>query len=100
VVRRLIADQALPASQAAATAPWIIARVDLSLPAVQAAVEAVHRGRPEKTEPQTARIPLEIEPSLQGGALCGSLPEAVRAVTVGQAGLNAGAVKNTPCGIE
>lgn len=58
VVRRLIADQALPASQAAATAPWIIARVDLSLPAVQAAVEAVHRGRElRKQNPKQPEFP-------------------------------------------
>jgi len=58
VVRRLIADQALPASQAAATAPWIIARVDLSLPAVQAAAEAVHRGRElRKQNPKQPEFP-------------------------------------------
>lgn len=45
VVRRLIAEQTLPATQVVPQAPWIIARESLSLPAVQAAVAAVHEGR-------------------------------------------------------
>jgi hypothetical protein len=45
VVRRLIAQGLLPAAQVVASAPWIIARGDLSLPVVQEQVEAVHQGR-------------------------------------------------------
>lgn len=45
VIRRLIADKTLPATQVVALAPWIISRESLSLPAVQAAVNAVHEGR-------------------------------------------------------
>jgi hypothetical protein len=45
VVRRLVAEHLLPATQVASSAPWIIARTDLSLPVVQAEVDAVHRGR-------------------------------------------------------
>ena len=45
VVRRLVAERLLPATQVAPSAPWIIARTDLSLPVVQAEVDAVHRGR-------------------------------------------------------
>lgn len=45
VVRRLIKERVLPASQVVVSAPWIIARADLSLAAVQAAVKVVHEGR-------------------------------------------------------
>jgi excisionase family DNA binding protein len=45
VVRRLIAEGTLPATQVVPRAPRIIARESLSLPGVQAAVEAVHQGR-------------------------------------------------------
>jgi excisionase family DNA binding protein len=45
VIRRLIADRTLPATQVVPRAPWIIARESISLPGVQAAVEAVHQGR-------------------------------------------------------
>jgi DNA invertase Pin-like site-specific DNA recombinase len=45
VIRRLIVARILPATQVVPRAPWIIARESLSLPGVQAAVEAVHQGR-------------------------------------------------------
>lgn len=45
VVRRLITQRLLPATQAATAAPWIIARADLDLPIVRAQVSAVHQGR-------------------------------------------------------
>jgi excisionase family DNA binding protein len=45
VVRRLIAEGTLPATQVVPRAPRIIAREALALPGVQAAVEAVHAGR-------------------------------------------------------
>jgi excisionase family DNA binding protein len=45
VIRRLIAEETLPATQVVPRAPRIIARESLSLPGVQAAVEAVHQGR-------------------------------------------------------
>jgi DNA invertase Pin-like site-specific DNA recombinase len=45
VVRRLIRESTLPATQIVASAPWIIARDALSLAAVVSAVKAVHRGR-------------------------------------------------------
>ncbi len=45
VIRRLIHQSILPASQVVATTPWIIERENLSLAAVQSAVAAVHTGR-------------------------------------------------------
>jgi hypothetical protein len=45
VIRRLIAQRLLPAAQVATSAPWIIARSDLSLPVVHAQVQAVRQGR-------------------------------------------------------
>ena len=45
VIRRLIAERTLPATQVVPRAPWIIARESISLPNVQAAVEAIHQGR-------------------------------------------------------
>jgi DNA invertase Pin-like site-specific DNA recombinase len=45
VIRRLIKERVLPASQVVASAPWIIARADLSLAAVQAEVKVVRGGR-------------------------------------------------------
>jgi hypothetical protein len=46
VVRRLIKEGVLPASQVVASAPWIIARADLGLAAVRAEVQVVRAGRP------------------------------------------------------
>ena len=45
VIRRLIREQVLPATQVVHCAPWVIDRKDLELPAVQAQVQAVHSGR-------------------------------------------------------
>lgn len=45
VIKRLIRQQILPATQVLPTTPWIIARESLRLPAVQRQVEAVKSGR-------------------------------------------------------
>ena len=45
VVKRLIRQETLPATQVVASTPWIINRQDLDLPAVQSEVEAVRAGR-------------------------------------------------------
>jgi hypothetical protein len=45
VIKRLIREGVLPATQVVTFAPWIIDRKDLQLPAVQAQVQAVHSGR-------------------------------------------------------
>jgi DNA invertase Pin-like site-specific DNA recombinase len=45
VIKRLIREQVLPATQVVLCAPWVIDRKDLELPAVQAQVQAVHCGR-------------------------------------------------------
>lgn len=45
VIRRLIRSRVLPASQLVESAPWVIRRADLSLPAVQAELSAVQQGR-------------------------------------------------------
>lgn len=45
VVRRLIAEQLLPAKQVVPTTPWIIDRDSLTLPAVKSAVSKVRSGR-------------------------------------------------------
>jgi DNA invertase Pin-like site-specific DNA recombinase len=45
VIRRLIRENTLPATQVVPGAPWIIARDALSLPAVVSAVHAVRHGR-------------------------------------------------------
>ncbi len=58
VVRRLIKEHVLPAQQLVALAPWIIARQDLSRPAVQAAVAAVRQGRRLRpTSPEQGEFP-------------------------------------------
>jgi DNA invertase Pin-like site-specific DNA recombinase len=58
VVRRLIAEEILPATQVVPRAPRIIARESLSLPGVQAAVEAVHQGRQlRKPTPGQQQLP-------------------------------------------
>jgi hypothetical protein len=51
VVKRLIREQVLPATQIVDCAPWVIKQEDLSLPAVQQQVQAVHTGR---------RLPLTV----------------------------------------
>jgi DNA invertase Pin-like site-specific DNA recombinase len=45
VIKNLIADGVLPATQVVTYAPWVIERVDLERPAVQARIQAVHDGR-------------------------------------------------------
>jgi len=45
VVRRLIAQQILPARQVVKCAPWMIERADLELPAVRKEIRRVHEGR-------------------------------------------------------
>jgi excisionase family DNA binding protein len=58
VIRRLIAEGTLPATQVVPRAPRIIARPSLSLPGVQEAVEAVHQGRqPRKPTPGQQEFP-------------------------------------------
>jgi excisionase family DNA binding protein len=58
VIRRLIAEETLPATQVVPRAPRIIARESLSLPDVQAAVEAVRAGRqPRKPTPGQQEFP-------------------------------------------
>ena len=58
VIRRLIKQRVLPAQQTVALAPWIIARLDLQLASVQAAVTAVRQGRqPRKTSPDQGEFP-------------------------------------------
>ncbi len=60
VIRRLIRDGTLPAKQIVPTAPWIIERDALSIPAVQMAVTAVRQGRQlPKIDTQQAEFPLE-----------------------------------------
>jgi len=59
VVRRLIRQNALPATQVVESTPWIINRQDLGSAAVQSDVEAVHRGRQlPRRDPRQAEIPL------------------------------------------
>jgi hypothetical protein len=58
VIRRLIKQRVLPASQVVALAPWIIKRLDLELPPVQAAIAAVHSGRQlPQTSPDQGEFP-------------------------------------------
>ncbi len=45
VIKNLIADGVLPATQVVPCAPWVIARIDLQRPPVQARIQAVHDGR-------------------------------------------------------
>jgi len=45
VIKNLIADGVLPATQVVKCAPWVIERVDLQRPLVQARIQAVHDGR-------------------------------------------------------
>lgn len=59
VIRRLIDDGILPAKQVIRSAPWVIQREDLDLPAVQSAVNAVKTGRrsPRSVDAKT-QVPL------------------------------------------
>jgi hypothetical protein len=45
VIKHLIADGVLPATQVVPYAPWVIERVDLQRPLVQARIHAVREGR-------------------------------------------------------
>jgi len=45
VIKNLIADGVLPAAQVVKCAPWVIERVDLQRPSVQARIQAVRDGR-------------------------------------------------------
>ena len=57
VVRRLIAQEVLPAAQVVESTPWIISRKGLELETVQLEVEAVHAGRQlPRTHPNQAEI--------------------------------------------
>jgi hypothetical protein len=59
VIRRLIREETLPATQVFSTTPWIIARESLSLPAVKEAIAAVKQGRQLlKKDPQQPEFPL------------------------------------------
>ncbi len=59
VIRRLIMEKVLPATQPVEGAPWIIERKHLELPAVQAATEAVHERRKlPRTAPGQTQFPL------------------------------------------
>lgn len=60
VIRRLIRERTLPAEQVVESTPWIIGREDLTLPAVQSAIKAVHAGRqPKKQSPDQTTLPFE-----------------------------------------
>jgi hypothetical protein len=60
VIRRLIREKTLPAEQVVETTPWIIARQDLSLPAVQAEVDAVRQGRQlRRQNPNQQELPFK-----------------------------------------
>jgi hypothetical protein len=60
VVRRLIREETLPATQVVPNTPWIIARESLSLSAVQESVTAVKQGRQLfREDPQQTQIALK-----------------------------------------
>ena len=60
VIRRLIREKTLPAQQVVETTPWIIARHDLSLPAVQQQIAAVKQGRQlKRRDPKQQELPLK-----------------------------------------
>jgi len=69
VIRRLIAQGTLPASQVVPSAPWIIHASDLTLCAVQTAVQAVqvsrrHPGcRPGQAFPQAGEVQASLSPA-------------------------------------
>jgi excisionase family DNA binding protein len=61
VVRRLIQEKTLPAHQVVEFTPWIIAREDLSLAAVQCEAERIRKGRQlQSHDPAQMELPLEI----------------------------------------
>lgn len=60
VIRRLIREGTLPASQVAPATPWIIARESLLLPAVEAPIEAVRTDRQlQRVNPQQSELPFK-----------------------------------------
>lgn len=60
VVRRLIREGTLPATQVVETTPWIISRESLVLPEVAAATAAVRsRRQPKNTNPKQAELPFK-----------------------------------------
>jgi excisionase family DNA binding protein len=60
VIRRLIRDHVLPATQVTEGTPWIISCDDLQLAAVQAAISAVHTGRQlHKADPNQPELPFK-----------------------------------------
>jgi hypothetical protein len=60
VIKRLIREQVVPATQVVEYAPWVIDRKNLKLPAVQAQVQAVHCGRRlPSIVPDQGQLPLE-----------------------------------------
>jgi excisionase family DNA binding protein len=60
VIRRLIREKTLPAEQVLENTPWIIAREDLSLPDVQADVNAVRQGRQlRRQNPNQQELPFK-----------------------------------------
>jgi DNA invertase Pin-like site-specific DNA recombinase len=73
VVKRLISQGTLPASQAVPSAPWVIRRADLDLGAVQAEVHTVRSRRlgPRHQPPPTA---LALEPSDEASGETSGLP--------------------------
>lgn len=60
VVKRLIREGALPASQVVSCAPWIIERANLELPAVQRRANAVREGR-RLTRPASGQQELPLK---------------------------------------
>lgn len=60
VIKRLIREKVLPATQVVNCAPWVILRESLDLPAVRARIQAVHSGRNLPfTAPNQAELSLE-----------------------------------------
>jgi len=60
VIKRLIREKVLPATQVVNCAPWVILRESLDLPAVRARIQAVHSGRKLPfTAPNQAELSLE-----------------------------------------
>ena len=60
VIRRLIREDTLPATQVVESTPWIISRQDLSLPRVQCEAAGVRSGRQlRRQDPRQSAIPLK-----------------------------------------
>jgi excisionase family DNA binding protein len=60
VIRRLIRERTLPATQVVETTPWIIDRESLTLASVQAAAQAVRSGRQlPRPNPQQPEFPFK-----------------------------------------